>query len=61
MTDYRWISKVLVGPWRNTRREAMSDALGANHATLNSGKGAIIVLRAFAMIETRKDLLPVAI
>lgn len=54
MSQFRWISKVVVGPWRRTRNEAMCDALSSNHAGINPGKGAVIVLRDFTSIEIRK-------
>ena len=32
----------------------MSDALGHNQAMINPGKGAVVVLRHFARIQTRQ-------
>ena len=54
MSQFRWISKVLVGPWLSTRNAAPSDALGHGQAVINEGEGEIIKLRAFTLIETRK-------
>jgi len=52
MPEFRWVTKVLAGPWRLTRLEALSDALGTGHAFVNEGKGDVITLRPFASIET---------
>lgn len=54
MSQFRWISNVLVGSWRLTENDALCDALGHGQAVLNQGKGAIIILRAYVTIEKRK-------
>ena len=55
MSQFRWISKALVGPWCATRKAALSDALGYGQAVVDEGKGAVITLRHFASMETRKS------
>ncbi len=53
MTQFRWASKVLFGPWRTTQNEALCDAVGHGQAFLNGGMGPIITLRPFALIQQR--------
>lgn len=36
---YRYRTKVLVGSWRNTRQQAVEDALKAGQARLGDGEG----------------------
>lgn len=54
MFQFRWISKVLVGSWRPTQKDALCDALGHGQAVLNQGKGPIITLRDYVSIEKRR-------
>lgn len=53
MKEFRWITKVLSGPWFVTRNLAMLNAVHYGQATVNEGSGAIITLHAFASIEER--------
>lgn len=45
----------MIGPWRETRREAMLDALDAGQAELGRAKKAPIVLREWCLIEERDE------
>ena len=54
MTQFRWISKVVVGSWKNTRNDALNDALEHGHASVSTVKGLAIILRPFTSIEKRK-------
>lgn len=53
MTEFRWVTKALSGPWHGTRNMALLSALQYGQASVNRGKGRIIILRAFASIEER--------
>jgi hypothetical protein len=53
MIEFRWATKVLTGPWRVTRNQALLSAMEFGHASLNEGKGSVIMLRSFASIEER--------
>lgn len=53
MPQFRWMTKVLVGPWCLTQNEALCDAVQHGQAFLNSGGGPIITLRPFTSIEMR--------
>jgi hypothetical protein len=58
VSQFRWISKVLVGAWLSTPNAALSDALAHGQAVINEGVGEVIILRAYAFIETRSLLVP---
>jgi hypothetical protein len=49
--QYRYSSAVMVGSWRETRTEALLDALHAGQADRRQGKGARIVLREWVTLE----------
>jgi hypothetical protein len=53
MSQFRWASKPLIGPWFLTEKEALGNALGHGQAAINSGVGHIILLRDFAWMEKR--------
>jgi hypothetical protein len=52
MTKFRWATSALAGTWKDTRNEALCEAVWHGQAFLNADKGAIIMLRPFASIET---------
>ena len=54
MSQYRWITKVLVGPWLLTKKEALCNAVVHGQGYINPGKGEIVTLREYASIEQRK-------
>jgi hypothetical protein len=54
MSQFRWLSKVLVGSWHLTHGEALCDALDHGQAVLNEGPGSIITLRDNVTMENRK-------
>ncbi len=56
MTQFRWMSKVVVGSWKNSKNEALCDALEHGHASVTTVKGLAIVLRPFTSIERRKKV-----
>ena len=51
MTQYRWITSALVGPWCLTKVAAMSDALNRGQASLNPGNDELAILRTYATLE----------
>jgi hypothetical protein len=54
MSQFRWLSKVLVGSWHLTHGEALCDALDHGQAVLNEGPGSVITLRDNVTMENRK-------
>ena len=55
MTQYRWITSALVGPWCLTKVAAMSDALSRGQAFSNPGNDTLATLRTYATLERRED------
>jgi len=49
--QYRYRAAAIVGSWRETRYQAMLDALKAGQADRSLGNGAKIVLREWTTIE----------
>jgi hypothetical protein len=52
MGFYRYVTPVLKGRWRNTREEALAEALAAGQAYLSLGE---VRLFEFARLEERQD------
>lgn len=53
MTQFRWATKALVGAWHGTRIQALMDAVDNGQASVNRGRGSVVTLSAFAVIEQR--------
>ena len=53
--QYRYSAAAMVGSWRETRYQAMLDALGAGQADRSLGNGAKIVLREWTIVEERDE------
>ncbi|MCW3846733.1 hypothetical protein OF829_05740 [Sphingomonas sp. LB-2] len=56
MSQFRWFTKVLVGTWCDTKREALCEALTFGHAVMSPAEIDIITLRPFVAIETRQRI-----
>ena len=59
MPRYRYRTEALIGPWRETRRQAESDAVVAGQAVFAAHPDGALVWRVLGDIEA-KDELPVA-
>ncbi len=53
MSQFRWATKVVFGPWLATRHAAMKNALEYRQATASESRGHKITLKDFAKIEAR--------
>ena len=58
MPRYRYRTEALVGPWRETRREAEADAVAAGQAVFAAHPDTPLTWRVLGDIEA-KDELPV--
>jgi hypothetical protein len=53
MTEFRWVTKALSGPWLDSHNKALLNAVHYGQAHVNTGKGSIATLNRFASIEER--------
>lgn len=53
MSQFRWATKVVFGPWLASRHAAMRNAVEWRQATASESRGHKITLKDFAQIEAR--------
>jgi hypothetical protein len=53
MTEFRWVSKALSGPWFVTHNLALLSAMQYGQASIDYENGKVITLKTFASIEER--------